>query len=67
MNARERVIRALNHTEPDRVPFDLGGKVETANHVKAYQNQRNFLALLEKDMSKSSSLATGVFVLFSLT
>jgi uroporphyrinogen decarboxylase len=25
MNSRERVITALNHEEPDRVPIDLGG------------------------------------------
>ena len=24
MNSRERVTLALNHQEPDRVPFDLG-------------------------------------------
>jgi hypothetical protein len=25
MNSRERVLTAINHREPDRVPFDLGG------------------------------------------
>lgn len=25
MNARERVVTALNHEKPDRVPIDLGG------------------------------------------
>ena len=25
MNSRERILKALNHEEPDRVPRDLGG------------------------------------------
>ena len=25
MNSRQRVKMALNHQEPDRIPFDLGG------------------------------------------
>lgn len=29
MDSRERVITALNHEEPDRVPIDLGGSVVT--------------------------------------
>ena len=36
MNSRERVLTALNHKEPDRVPFDLGGTVVTGIHHKAY-------------------------------
>lgn len=37
MTSRERVERALNHHEPDRVPIDLGG-FQTGIHVKAYEN-----------------------------
>ena len=25
MNSRERVLRAVNHQRPDRIPIDLGG------------------------------------------
>ena len=25
LTSRERILRALNHEEPDRVPMDLGG------------------------------------------
>ena len=32
MNSRERVRLALNHKEPDRIPFDLGGTVLTSMH-----------------------------------
>ncbi len=33
---RERVVRALNHQEPDRVPFDIGGTVATTIHPTVY-------------------------------
>jgi len=45
MNSRERVLTALNHKEPDRVPFDLGGTVLTGISVKAYRALRDYLGL----------------------
>ncbi len=45
MNSRERVLTALNHKEPDRVPFDMGGTVLTGITVKAYQALRDYLGL----------------------
>ena len=33
MNSRERVQRAINHQEPDRVPLDLGGSLVTGMNV----------------------------------
>jgi uroporphyrinogen decarboxylase len=48
MNSLERVKLALNHKEPDRVPFDLGGTVVTGIHIHAYQNLRAYLGLPEK-------------------
>jgi len=42
MNSRERVLAALNHEEPDRVPLDLGGWV-TSMHRIAYENLVNYL------------------------
>jgi len=36
MTSRERLLRALNHEEPDRVPIDLGGN-QTGIHKKAYE------------------------------
>ncbi len=45
MNSRERVLTALAHKEPDRVPFDLGGTVLTGINVKAYLALRNYLGL----------------------
>jgi uroporphyrinogen decarboxylase len=45
MNSRERVLLGLNHKEPDRVPFDLGGTVVTGIHHKAYVAWRQALGL----------------------
>jgi len=36
MTSRERVMKALNHEEPDRVPIDLGGN-QTGIHKFAYK------------------------------
>ncbi len=45
MNSRERVVQTLNHQEPDRVPFDLGGTGLSTIHVTAYCNLRRHLGL----------------------
>ena len=37
MSHRERVMRALNHQEPDRVPLDLGGTRSSSLVVEAYK------------------------------
>ena len=47
MNSRDRVRLALDHREPDRVPFDLGGTGLSTIHVTAYRNLRYHLGLLE--------------------
>ena len=47
MTSRERVLTALNHQEPDRVPVDLASTQVTAISLKAYQNLRRFLGLPE--------------------
>jgi len=38
MNSRDRVLSAINHKEPDRVPIDLGGSPSSGISVVAYQN-----------------------------
>ncbi|HCT90440.1 MAG TPA: methyltransferase [Lachnospiraceae bacterium] len=48
MTSRERVIEAINHRVPDRVPVDLGGTQVSTISAKAYQNLRAALGLPEK-------------------
>ncbi len=45
MNSRERVRLALNHQQPDRVPFDLGGTGLSNIHLDAYRNLRRQMGL----------------------
>ncbi len=46
MNSRERVWKAVNFEEPDRVPLDLGGSTGAAGiHVLAYDRLRAHLGL----------------------
>jgi uroporphyrinogen decarboxylase len=45
MDGRERVLTALAHREPDRVPFDLGATFVTGIHVGAYEPLRAALGL----------------------
>lgn len=43
MNHRERVIKALNHEESDRVPIDYGGMLATGIHFLAQRKVRKYL------------------------
>ena len=51
MTPKERVLAALQHREPDRVPFDLGSTVDTSIHYIGYNN-------LLKHMSKEHLIRT---------
>ena len=45
ISSRERVKLALNHQEPDRVPFDLGGSGVSGMHVSTVYRLRQALNL----------------------
>jgi uroporphyrinogen decarboxylase len=45
MNSRQRVLAALNHQEPDRVPIDLGGHRSSGIAAIAYAKLRDALGL----------------------
>jgi uroporphyrinogen decarboxylase len=45
MTSRARVLKALNHKEPDMVPIDLGGTQVTTLTRQAYHNLRAYLGL----------------------
>ncbi|MDW7674430.1 MAG: uroporphyrinogen decarboxylase family protein, partial [Bacillota bacterium] len=48
MNSRERVVAALNHQEPDKIPFDIGATLITGINKKAYENVLPYLGLEQK-------------------
>ena len=45
MIRRERVVAALNLQEPDRVPIDLGGTMNSTIHIRAYARLKQHLGL----------------------
>lgn len=45
MNSRERVLAALTHREPDRVPIDFAGTGVSSIAYRAYDDLRAFLGL----------------------
>lgn len=45
MNARERVLAAINHRQPDRVPLDLGGSATSGMHASSVYLLRQALGL----------------------
>jgi len=64
MQARARVLAALRHEEPDRVPLDCGATIDTGIHIVAYHH---LLKLLGKDhlirverAQRFMDIATGV-------
>ena len=49
MTARERLLTALDHREPDRVPLDLGSTHVTGISAIAYTNLRSHLGLPDEE------------------
>ena len=45
MNSQERVLSSINHIEPDRVPFDLGGTSVTGVSAMAYNKLKEKLGI----------------------
>jgi uroporphyrinogen decarboxylase len=45
MNHRDRALTALRHQEPDRIPIDLGGTVDSTRAALGYQPLRRALGL----------------------
>jgi len=50
MKHRERVIMALNHQEPDRIPVDLGGMRSTGIMAMAYADLKTYLGIDKGDI-----------------
>ena len=45
MTSRERVLCALNHEEPDRVPIDFGGTLSSTINIAAYECLKEYLGI----------------------
>jgi len=45
MTSYERVMMALEHREPDRIPFDLGAAAVTGINIRALRNLKKYLGI----------------------
>lgn len=45
MNSRERILAAINHKQPDRIPIDIGATPSSGISAVAYHNLINYLGL----------------------
>jgi len=45
VNSRERVLKTINHQEPDRLPMDIGGMRSTGIGALAYEKLRKYLGM----------------------
>mgnify|MGYP000297663730 CR=1 FL=1 len=50
MTGRKRVLTALAHKEPDLIPFDLGGTLNTGIHRVAYERLLRYLGLEHQEV-----------------
>ncbi len=50
MNSRERVRKAINHQETDRIPLDLGSTLVTGIQASTYAKLRQSLGLKDKSV-----------------
>jgi uroporphyrinogen decarboxylase len=50
LTSRERVLMAVNHREPDRVPIDLGGHRSSGIMAIAYKKLKDYLGITSGDI-----------------
>jgi len=61
MTSRERIVKALNHEDTDRVPIDIGGIHNlTTMHREAYEKLQEYLGY-KGDVTISSMLSQSAF------
>jgi len=62
MTSKERVMRAVNHEEVDKIPVDLGGSVQSTIHVYAYAALKKALGIESGDVEISDSYILSAMV-----
>lgn len=61
LTSRERIIRALNHQEPDRVPIDIGGiSTLTTLHRDAYSKLKEYIGYKNDQITITSKMSQSV-------
>ena len=62
MTHRERVMKALNHQEPDRVPIDLGGTTASTFAFESYERLKKHLEMDAETLFIEKSLLGKIMV-----
>lgn len=63
MTPRERVLKALEHKEPDKVPIDLGGTLASTLTGTANQKLKDFLGIKKDGEPRTFALADCIYPL----
>ncbi|RLE11667.1 uroporphyrinogen-III decarboxylase [Candidatus Aerophobetes bacterium] len=51
MTPQQRLLTALNHKEPDRIPYDLDGTNQSGIHYIAYRNLLSYLGIRKDEIT----------------
>ena len=62
LSSRERIIKTLNHQEPDRVPIDIGGCSANLIHENAYKNLVEYLKIKNPEIKIQSLMIGAVYI-----
>ncbi len=49
LTQRERVLRAINHEEPDKIPIDFGATYAISIHIDAHRDLIAHLGIKDND------------------
>ncbi|NQT67436.1 MAG: hypothetical protein HQ569_07675 [Actinobacteria bacterium] len=60
--SRERIVKALKHEEPDRIPIDFGGSTVTLIHEHAHKALANYLKISNPGNDFQSIVTQAVYV-----
>lgn len=62
MTSRKRILKALQHQEPDRVPIDFGGMDSTGATAPAYRKLKKYLGIPEGDIKIMTPMGQEVII-----
>ncbi|UCF99928.1 MAG: hypothetical protein JSV89_10425 [Spirochaetaceae bacterium] len=65
VSPRERVLAAINHREPDRLPVDLGGSIVTGINAMAYARLKRHLAAQGLEFAADTVRVTSIILLLA--
>jgi uroporphyrinogen decarboxylase len=65
MTSRERLLAAVNHVEPDRLPVDLGGSIVTGINAMAYARLKRYLSAHGWSFAEDTVRVTNIILMLA--